>query len=531
MQPLSLSRRNYNPELRYLNLSGNKRLEIKPSNQNSASVPQSAKRNVADFSALAKLRVLGLVDTTLMIPAVPDESEHRRVRTSLSQINEMGYGIADTLGAQVDTLSLVDFAIPQFRSTDHEAVFGLFDAVSTSSGVGSGGGGAKLVKYLQNHFSTVFTLELSRLKSGEFTSDALRRAFININRDYGNQLLPTLDSRRNASDVNLSPPDGRAYSAPAGAAGVVVYIRRKRMYVANAGDALAVISNRGGSARLVAKKHEPLDTQEIARIRAAEGWISHHGSVNGEVDVSRSFGFYDHFPAVSAAPNVEVCLLFCICEATRFLTMALDRPNRRSSLSTRTSLSSSPAMACGTMCRTRPPSTSPAASVQIRCSRLQSSVTFVISSPLLIIGAYGFRSQMAIAYGATQGVMVMVLAVGDLFKSKKDLRAVRSHSNEDAFYGQRAVQRRGLERDDQVGDRGLNSLDREVDPPVGHIALVFTDIRNSTMLWDTHPAAMQTAIRMHNLLFRRQLRAIGGYEVRSPSFLLWWVDEAKVAVS
>lgn len=138
---------------------------------------------------------------------------------------------------------------------------------------------------------------------------------------------------------------------------------------------------------------------------------------------------------------------------------------------------------------------------------------------------------MAIAYGATQGVMVMVLAVGDLFKSKKDLCAVRSHSNEDAFYGQRAVQRRGLERDDQVGDRGLNSLDREVDPPVGHIALVFTDIRNSTMLWDTHPAAMQTAIRMHNLLFRRQLRAIGGYEVRSPSFLLWWVDEAKVAVS
>lgn len=299
--------RNWNLELRYLNLSGNKRLEIKPNNQNDTSaLPRSAKRrNLADFSALTKLHVLGLMDVTLMIPSVPDESEDRRVRTSLSEINEMGYGIADTLGARVDVLSLVDIVIPRFRSKDDEAIFGLFDAVNNNTSSTSSTG-AKLVKYLQDYFTAVFTLELSRLKSGEVTSDALRRAFLGINRDYGNLLLPALESRRKDSDISLS--DRGASAVRTGAAGIIVYIRRKRMYVANAGNALAVISNRGGNARLIAKKHEPFDAQEIARIRTAEGWISHRGSVNDEVDISRSFGFYNVFPAINAAPNIEVRL-------------------------------------------------------------------------------------------------------------------------------------------------------------------------------------------------------------------------------
>lgn len=65
-----------------------------------------------------------------------------------------------------------------------------------------------------------------------------------------------------------------------------------------------------------------------------------------------------------------------------------------------------------------------------------------------------------------------------------------------------------------AGERYLNVLDREVPPPVGLVALVFTDIRNSTALWESN-MGMQTAIRMHNQLLRRQLRAIGGYEVKT----------------
>src|SRR5690554_1638257 len=87
--------RNWNLELKYLNLSGNKRLEIKP-NLND---PQSARgKNITYFSQLNKLRVLGLMDVTLTMTNVPDQTEDRRVRLLGSKIRSMPYGMADTLG-------------------------------------------------------------------------------------------------------------------------------------------------------------------------------------------------------------------------------------------------------------------------------------------------------------------------------------------------------------------------------------------------------------------------------------------------
>ncbi|KNE54322.1 hypothetical protein AMAG_17655 [Allomyces macrogynus ATCC 38327] len=68
----------------------------------------------------------------------------------------------------------------------------------------------------------------------------------------------------------------------------------------------------------------------------------------------------------------------------------------------------------------------------------------------------------------------------------------------------------------EILDRTLMRLEREVDPPTGHVALVFTDIKGSTRLWETRPAAMQAAIKQHNALFRRLLRTVGrGYEVKT----------------
>jgi adenylate cyclase len=88
-----------------------------------------------------------------------------------------------------------------------------------------------------------------------------------------------------------------------GASGIVVYILGKKMYVANVGNALAVVS-KGGSARLVSRKHDPYDQAETARIRAAEGWISPSGLVGDEIDISRSFGFYHLMPIVNARPDI-----------------------------------------------------------------------------------------------------------------------------------------------------------------------------------------------------------------------------------
>ena len=462
--------RNWNLELRYLNLSGNKRLEIKPGHQNDTSnLPRNAKRrNLADFSALTRLHVLGLMDVTLMIPSVPDENEDRRVRTSLSEINDMGYGIADTLGQRFDTLSLVDIVIPRFRSKDDEAIFGLFDAVNKGQNTG-----AKLVKYLQDTFSAVFTLELSRLKSGEVTSDALRRAFLNINRDFGNLLLPSLESRRKGSEISIS--DRTASSVKAGAAGIIVYIRRKRLYVANAGNALAVIAGRGGTARLIAQRHEPFDAGEIARIRTAEGWISTRGYVNDEVDIARSFGFFNVHPAINAAPAVDEIEL---TETDEFVIIAnrglWDHMSYQAAVDVARTERGDPM----------------AAAAKLR--------------------------DLAISYGSSSNVMVMVLAVGDLFKAKKGglyAKHRAAHVEDEGFYGAHKA-RRGRGGEEAAGERYLNLLDREVAPPVGMVALVFTDIRNSTALWESNPG-MQTAIRMHNQLLRRQLRAIGGYEVKT----------------
>ncbi|KAJ7245656.1 hypothetical protein B0H12DRAFT_1127492 [Mycena haematopus] len=82
-------------------------------------------------------------------------------------------------------------------------------------------------------------------------------------------------------------------------------------------------------------------------------------------------------------------------------------------------------------------------------------------------------------------------------------------------------------------DRTLDRLKDEVAPPVGHVAIVFTDIQNSTRLWEATPSGMITALHLHNSLLRRYLRICGGYEVRTegdsfmcsfPTVLaaVWW---------
>jgi len=45
--------------------------------------------------------------------------------------------------------------------------------------------------------------------------------------------------------------------------------------------------------------------------------------------------------------------------------------------------------------------------------------------------------------------------------------------------------------------------------------MVFTDIKNSTVMWENHSVAMRIGIRIHNAVMRRQLRQVGGYEVKT----------------
>lgn len=300
---------NWNLELRYLNLSGNKRLEIKPSAQPaqdySVNGAPSKRRNLSDFSALRKMRVLGLMDVTLMIPSVPDETEDRRVRTSLSSINEMGYGVADALGTS-GHLAMIDLVVPKFRGKDDECVIGLFDA-----GDEERSSGARITKFISDQFVQRLTLELSRLRD-EDASQGLRRTFLSLNRDWGNTVVSSFDMGRKESDAHTLPDRFGGHSANnsvdlgSAASAVVVYLYKKTLYLANVGDCMGVIAGRTMLARLLTTKHDPCAPEEVERIRGCEGWISPRGLVNDQVDRARGFGCLPCFPAVNCEPAVHV---------------------------------------------------------------------------------------------------------------------------------------------------------------------------------------------------------------------------------
>ena len=472
--------RNFNPNLKYLNLSGNKRLEIKP-DPDSRHLSDGG-RILADFSD--SLRVLGLMDvTTAFLSNIPEETEDRRVRTSLSEVNRMSYGIADTLGKS-GCLTMFDLVQPEFRGQKDEAVFAMFgrsDAPQNNN---------HLSKYLHDNFVSQFTVHLTQIdeSKNETVLDALRRTFLRLNKQLHDTLYASNSSQRKMSHASASTAATATLESSyrAGASGIVIYFVCKTMYVANVGDALAVISMQG-SAELFSRKHDPFDRRETERIRAAEGWISPGGLVHEEIETSRSFGFFYHFPVVNARPEVKRRQL---TEQDEFVIIA----NRGlwDYISYQTA-------------------------VDIARSE--------IADPM--IAAQKLR-DFAISYGSDGSTMIMVICIADLFRPKK--QPTTDWSMDAEAYATTSKKRGGKKAD--IQDRTIARLDFEVPPPVGHLCLVFTDIRNSTQLWETN-AGMPTAMRLHNNLLRRHLRLCGGYVVKTegdafmcsfPTTLaaLWW---------
>ncbi|PSR72634.1 hypothetical protein PHLCEN_2v11518 [Hermanssonia centrifuga] len=470
---------NFNSNLRYLNLSGNKRLEIKYDQKAAPLKDENGfEINLADFSHLHQLKVLGLMDvTTMFLPNIPDDNEDRRVRTSLSEVNKMAYGIADTLGGN---LSMFDLVQPAFRERKNEAVFAMF---GRASHIGSSN---RVSKYLHDHFLCTFSEELEKVDEylPENIHHALRRAFLKLNKFLHDFLYAP--QRRKSSVVSASGHSTDAVdmsSVRSGASGVVLYFVDRTLYVANAGNALAVIS-RQGNAELLSRKHDPFDREETNRIRSAEGWISPKGYVNDEIDVSRSFGFYYLFPIVNARPDI---VAWDLSELDEFVIIG----NRGlwEFVSYQTAVD---------IART------------------------VRGDPM--IAAQKLR-DFAISYGAEGTTMIMVISVAELFGGgpSSSRQPTTDLVDPEVF---------PVRRPDPTGDRGIARLDEEVPAPQGHLALVFTDIRNSTHLWECN-AGMSHAINSHNLCLRRRLRLCGGYEVKTegdaficsfPNTMaaLWW---------
>lgn len=464
---------NWNHQLRYLNLSGNKRLEIK---QNPNAVTGRESRDLTDFSSLVNLRILGLMDVTLTIPSIPDQGPDRRIRTAGSVIGtSMPYGMADTLGRN-EHLSTLDMVVPRFRGHEAETLIGLFDGQSLSSG------GSRVAKYLHEKFKHVLIEELDKIKAGETPVDALRRTYLGLNKDLATAAMQAINEREHpGSNIvhrgSVSGPELGDDDMNSGSVATVMYMHGMELYMSNVGDAQALLIQSEGGHRVITRKHDPAETLERQRIREAGGYVSRQGKLNDQLDVSRAFGFVQLTPCVIAAPHVvqvtlkesDEMILLASRELWDYLT--------------------------------------PDFAVDVaRSERVD-----------LMRAAQKLR-DLAIAFGATGKIMVMMIGVTDL--RKRERAKIRTHSMSmgpsgspplDYFSAGRKA-KRGREN---VGDSKLARLDQEVEAPVGDVTLVFTDIKNSTILWETYPVAMRSAIRMHNEVMRRHLRIIGGYEVKT----------------
>lgn len=463
---------NLNPNLRYLNLSGNKRLEIK---QNPHGTAAQNREQYTDFSRLLNLRVLGLMDVTLTQPSIPDQSEDRRVRTSGSLAGHLPYGMADTMGRN-EHLSTIDLVVPRFNSSDTETLLGLFDGQALSSG------GSKIAKYLHENFGHIFTTELKNLKTRlkEGPADALRRAFLSLNKDLvtiaieHTEKRPLGTHRGSGAPVVLSKEDLNS-----GGVATIAYLQSQDLYIANVGDAQAMLIQADGSHKILTRKHDPAEPTERQRIRDAGGWVSRQGKLNDLLEVSRAFGYVDLMPSVQAAPDVnhvkitphDETIVIATKELWEYLKPALIVDVSRSER--------------GDLMR---------ASQKLR--------------------------DLAMAYGSTSKIMVMMISVADL--KRRQERSTRLHRGQSMSLYPSGVPdefqypaKRGKKPKGGILDSDLHRLEAEVPAPTDKPSIVFTDIKNSTNLWEMYPDAMRSSIKLHNEVMRRQLRRIGGYEVKT----------------
>lgn len=472
---------NFNLNLKYLNFSGNQKLEIKT--LHNQGVRGDGERNLSDFTVLSDIRVLGLMDVTLTTPSVPDQAENCRVRTYGSRIMSMGYGMADSVGNH-DNLSMMDMVIERFRGKEKEIVVGLFDGRNELEKEGN-----KVSKLIQETFGTIFAEELNKLREDETTADALRRAFLHTNKEIGNTtMLPTEEiahssiAHRSSTAANLNPHDHMT-----GSCATIVYIAGSKMYVANVGDSMAVLSKGNGEYTVLTERHDPTAQAELARIRGGAGVVSSTGKLDGVLDVSRAIGFYNLVPHIHSAPYISE---YDLTGADDFLILASKQLWEHVSFE----------MAAD-VARTE------------------------LDNPML--AAQKLR-DFAIAYGCNDKLMVMVLAVGSINRKKQSRPGFGSGGTGSGVNNNHYGSLPGVEEElFPLGnkrrraksvlpeDSTLARLGGEVEPPVGDVAMVFTDIKNSTLLWETYPVAMRSAIKVHNSIMRRHIRIMGGYEVKT----------------
>lgn len=454
----------WNKNLKYLNFSGNKRFEIKQSHIKNPETDE-------DFDSLLvlkHLKVLGLIDVTLTSTSVPDQSVDMRIRTTASELDNIGYGVSDSMGTR-DKVSSRDIFLQKFRGNENEVLICSFDGKNGSPNLSH-----RISHLAKTLLVPSFTNELNKLKSDEGIEDAIRRTFLTLNKEI-NGVLSAMKGNNftNAPTVAELAELKLSDDGNAGCSVTIVYLKDKTLYSANIGDIEALLSRTNGDFVHLSTKHDPTNRPEFERIRASGGYVSGDGALDGILPVSRGVGFFNFLPHTNSGPSIQK---FNLTDADDMIVIAT--------------------------------------------KVFWDYVSYELAVDILrqekddpMLAAQKLRDY-AICYGATDKIAVIVMTLGQQKSSKSKFGSNALYNNlsreNDVF-----TNKKRRDRTLQAGDLALRRLDDEIEPPVGELALVFTDIKNSTLLWDAYPVAMRSAIKLHNTIMRRQLRIVGGYEVKT----------------
>ncbi|CAI4043792.1 adenylate cyclase SKDI_10G2030 [Saccharomyces kudriavzevii IFO 1802] len=312
--------------------------------------------------------------------------------------------------------------------------------------------GHNISRIVRDIYDKILIRQLERY--GDDTDDHIKTALRFSFLQLNKEINGMLNSVDNGADVaNLSYAD-----LLSGACSTVIYIRGKRLFATNLGDCMAILSKNNGDYLTLTKQHLPTRREEYERIRISGGYVN-NGKLDGVVDVSRAVGFFDLLPHIHASPDISVVTL---TKADEMLIVATHKLWEY--------------MDVDTVCDiARENSTDP-------------------------LRAAAELKDHAMAYGCTENITILCLALYENVQQQN-----RFTLNKNSLMTRRST----------FEDTTLRRLQPEISPPTGNLAMVFTDIKSSTFLWELFPNAMRTAIKTHNDIMRRQLRIYGGYEVKT----------------
>ncbi|QPG74352.1 hypothetical protein FOA43_001679 [Brettanomyces nanus] len=407
------------------------------------------------FIGLRDLRMLGLMDVTITTDAVPDQSVNVRVRSTSSQIGKFGYGISDTLGNR-RVLSTRDVVMEKFRGKSDEMLITIYDGKNCSRTHSD-----KISKIIQETFDIHLKKELETLESvvipgntSKTIEDCLREAFLAMNSEMNiliNKDASSTFSSAAAHRTQTTDELSLNEDGYTGCCATIIYIKGDEVYLANLGDTMGILTKSDGEFTVITTKHEPYAPEEYDRIRHSGGYVTTDGYLDGVSEVSRAVGYFKLIPHINAKPSIH-----------------------------KFKLSSKEEM------------------IAIATSDIWKKIPFDLAADIIRqeksnpgVAAEKLR-DFAISYGVRDKATAVVLSLKQFTTKSKNY--TRSSQPEDSI---------------------LRKLDEEIEPPTGEVAMVFTDIKNSTLLWDTYPVAMRSAIKVHNSITRRQMRIIGGYEVKA----------------